>query len=223
MIITIDGPAGSGKSTVARMLAARLGAAYLDSGAMYRALTLAALRGGVDLDSESALAVLSGQVTIDLETGPDQAAVLLDGEDVSREIRSAEVSEKASYLAASPAVRTYMVVAQRRLGNDLGSVVSEGRDQGTVVFPNADVKFYLDATPQKRAERRLADLLGAGENISYEQVLESLNVRDGADRSRAIGPLRRPEGALSIDTTHLTLEQVVETLLARIEEMKREI
>ena len=124
MIITIDGPAGSGKSTVARMLAARLGAAYLDSGAMYRALTLAALRGGVDLDSESALAVLSGQVTIDLETGPDQAAVLLDGEDVSREIRSAEVSEKASYLAASPAVRTYMVVAQRRLGNDLGSVAT---------------------------------------------------------------------------------------------------
>jgi len=221
MIITIDGPAGSGKSTAARELAKALRIAYLDTGATYRAATLAALRGGVDLEDAPALAELARRLDLRLEYAGDDFRVLLDGEDVTRQIRSAEVSDNSHHVARAPGVREVLVAMQRRIGSELarstGGVVAEGRDQGSVVFPDADVKFYLDATPEVRARRRHDEMTADGQDVSYQAVLEAIVARDGRDRSRAVAPLVKPDEAVEIDTTDMSIEQVTAELKRRVE------
>jgi len=217
MILTIDGPAASGKSTVARLLARELGIAYLDTGATYRAVTLKAMRRGADLSDEQTVAAIARKTDIELLPGEGPARVMLDGEDVTEEIRSSQVTDSAHYPANSPAVREVLVELQRRIGQQLGDFISEGRDQGTVVFPSADVKFYLDADPKVRAERRLRELLERGEDTALGQVLDAIRTRDERDRSRNVGPLTMPPDAVKVDTTGKTVEQVVTELRAILE------
>jgi cytidylate kinase len=212
MIITIDGPAGSGKSTAARNLASRLGVAYLDTGATYRAATLLAMRQGIDLADEAALADTARQMELRMVPQPDGVRVLVGGEDVTRAIRSAEVSDSTQFAARSGAVRAVLVELQRRIGRELGSFVTEGRDQGSVVFPDATLKFFLDASPEVRARRRHEEFLADGENVTYEAVLQGIIQRDGRDRSRAVAPLVKPQGAIEIDTSGMTIEQVTDAL-----------
>ena len=217
MIVTIDGPAGSGKSTAARELARRLGVAYLDTGATYRAATLKALREGVDLSDDSALAAAVRDADIRLSPEPDGVRVWLDGREVTREIRSEEVSQASSALARSPQVREVLVELQRRIGREVGEFVAEGRDQGSVVFPEADVKFYVTASAEVRARRRQQELAEAGEDARYEDVLSAIRRRDAGDRGRQVAPLVKPEGAVEIDTSSNTIEQTQAQLLAHLE------
>lgn len=216
MIITIDGPAGSGKSTAARKLAARLGIAYLDTGAMYRVVTLAALESGVTLTDEDQLTQLAATAEFDLDCGPTHVRVHLCGRDVTEEVRSMRVSEHTRYLAGSPGVRRILVTKQRELGERLGSMVTEGRDQGSVAFPHARFKFFLDADVRARAERRYHELQAEGEDVSLEQVMANLMERDRTDSQRAVAPLRRPDGAVVIDTTHCTMTQVIDQLIEHL-------
>jgi len=216
MIITIDGPAGSGKSTAARELARALGIAFLDTGATYRAVTLRALRSRVDLAEESALAELARQMDIRFVPTDEGLRILLDGQDVTSDLRTEEVSAASHHAAQSPAVREVLVALQRRLGQRLGSFVAEGRDQGSVVFPEADVKFYLDARPEVRADRRHEQLLAAGQPSDRERVLEAIVRRDALDTNRAVAPLVRPAGAIVIDTSQMGIADVVEALVRHV-------
>ncbi len=217
MIITIDGPAGSGKSTAARNLAAKLNIAYLDTGATYRAATLAALKAGVDLEDEQALERIVRDMKLQMKSEPDGVHVFLAGQDVTREIRSAAVTDKAHHIATLPAVRKILVALQRRLGCQLGEFVAEGRDQGSVVFPDADLKFYLVAAPEARARRRYEEMRAAGEDAKLDEVLDAILQRDRRDRSRDIAPLVKPAGAIELDTTDNTMEQTAEQLLKLVE------
>jgi len=205
MIVTIDGPAGSGKSTAARRLAERLGVAYLDTGAMYRAVALKALREGVSLRDRQALARLARACDIRFQQGPEGQRVLLDGADVTEAIRSMEVNEATPSVAAVPQVREALVDKQRRLAELLGSLIAEGRDQGSVVFPHADVKFVLEADVAARARRRHAEMVSAGHKVSYEQVLANVVQRDQADQKHWLGLLESGE-AIKIDTTRMSQE-----------------
>ncbi len=211
-IIAIDGPAGAGKSTVARRLAARLGYRFLDTGALYRTVTLAALRAGLDPDDEERVAALAESVSVVLEPGDDGVRALLDGEDVSSEIRGSAVTTAVSTVAALPRVRAAMIPLQRAIAAERG-VVAEGRDIGTVVFPDADVKFYLDADPAVRAGRRAAERGDA----DVQQVEAEIVARDRQDSGRAVAPLRAAEDAVRLDTTDLSIDDVVERLVAAVE------
>jgi cytidylate kinase len=203
-VVAIDGPAGAGKSTVARAVAERIGGVYLDSGAMYRAVALAALRRGVDPGSAGELAAI---VSIELEPG----VVILDGEEVTALIRDPAVTEAASVAAAVPEVREAMVGQQRALLASGGDWVAEGRDIGTVVWPQAEVKVFLTASPQARAQRRAAEL-----GLPVAEVLEQVRERDARDSSRAHSPLRAADDAVTLDTTGLSLEAVVERVAALV-------
>ncbi len=216
MIITIDGPAGSGKSTVAARLADRLGAVYLDTGAMYRCVTLAALEHGADLDDADALAKLAAAVRIEMRRSDGVNRVLLDGRDVSVAIRSKEVTDHSGPIADAPGVRAELVAQQQRIGREAGSLVTEGRDQGTVVFPRAEYKFYLDAEAGCRARRRHEELMQKGVPVDYDTILAAQLRRDERDKNRAVGGLKIPEDATVIDTTHMNITEVVETLYGRI-------
>jgi len=207
MIITIDGPAGAGKSTVAKLLAQRLGFFFLDTGAMYRAVALAGLRRGIDWAVPEQLAELAANVQIDL----DGDRVLLDGQDVSHAIRSSQVTAVTRYVADSPQVRQLMVALQRRLAAGK-NVVTEGRDQGTLVFPHAELKVFLTASPEERARRRLRDLAAQGESGTFEQVLQAITQRDQQDEQRPVGAMRRAPDAIELCTDGLTIEQVVDRL-----------
>jgi cytidylate kinase len=213
MIITIDGPAGCGKSTAARELAKALGIAHLDTGATYRAVTLLALRQGIDLTDAAALAELARGMDIRMVSTGGRIGVVLDGQDVTDEIRTEAVSANSRYAATSAAVREVLVELQRRLGRQLGSFVTEGRDQGSVVFPEADLKFYLDARPAERARRRCEELRSHGQQADYDAVLAAIEDRDRRDRGRAVGPLRVPGGATVIDTSDMDIAQVTERML----------
>ncbi|RMG36966.1 MAG: (d)CMP kinase [Planctomycetota bacterium] len=211
MVITIDGPAGSGKSTVARRLAERLGFDFLDTGAMYRAVALACLRRGVPPeDAEAAGGVAR---TIVLDNVGDRW--FLDGQDVTEAIRSEEVSRAASIVAAHAGVREALVGQQRRLAEGR-NLITEGRDQGTVVFPDARWKFFLTADEEERARRRYRELVARGRSIGFDEVREQLRQRDERDRRRAIGPLRPADDAIVVDTTGKSVDQVVAELLARV-------
>ncbi len=207
MIVTIDGPAASGKGTVARGLAARLGYDYLDTGAMYRTVALFALRRGISCDDRAALAPLLSEIDIDMRAD----RVLLNGEDVTAEIREPDVSPAASRVAAIPEVRRFLVPQQRRLAAGR-RIICEGRDQGTVVFPDAPVKFYLTARICVRAERRYRELLGRGVVTTHDSVVLEIIDRDRRDRERADGPLRQPPDAVVVDSSDRTLDEVLDEM-----------
>lgn len=207
IIVAIDGPAGAGKSTVAQALAARFGLLNLESGAMYRAFALKALRQGVAVGDAARLEALATQTVIHLEPTAGGNRVLLDGEDVTTLLRSPEVTEAASKVSIYPPVRARMVSLQQGMGAQ-GGVVMEGRDIGTVVFPNAQVKIFLDAAPEVRGERRFAQL-GPAPDVAQAEVVRDLRDRDERDRNRADSPLKPAADAVILDSTHLTLEQVV--------------
>lgn len=218
MIITIDGPAGSGKSTASRKLARALGIAYLDTGATYRAVTCRAISLGVDLADEGALADVARRIDLKLIPEPDGIRVLADGQDITAEIRTPEVTAQTHRAAGSPLVREVLVELQRRLGAELGSFVAEGRDQGSVVFPEADVKFYLDASPQVRARRRKDDLEAAGLEADLDDTRRAILDRDRHDRGRHVAPLIRPEGAIVIDTSEMTIAETSAVLARAVRE-----
>ncbi len=215
MIVTIDGPAGSGKSTAARKLAAALEIPYLDTGAMYRAVTWKALREGVPLDDAAALTQMADRSDIRLDCGSTHVRVCMDGHDVTEAIRSKEVEKHTSILAKVAGVREVMVRRQREIGRRLGSLVTEGRDQGSVVFPDAQIKFILDADDAKRAERRFHDMAADGQNVRYEEILDSIRMRDTNDRARW-EPLLAAGQAVFIDTTTMSIDEVVERLRSEV-------
>jgi cytidylate kinase len=216
LVITIDGPAASGKSTVARLLAERLGASFLDTGAMYRAVTLAAVEGGVDMsDEEKLLAVLDNR-DFQFAVREGRMVVFIDGLDVTEQIRKPEVTANARYIASAVKLREKLVEMQRQFAAGEKKIVTEGRDQGTVVFPDADVKFFLTADARERARRRQAESL---RNESLEQIQRAIEERDKSDEGRAVGPLKPADDAIVIDTTDLSIEEVVEKLLLCVEEV----
>jgi cytidylate kinase len=207
MIVTIDGPAGSGKSTAARLLAERLGFPFLDTGAMYRAVALESLTAGIDLDDEARVAEVARRLDIDA-LGP---TVRANGRDVTAAIRAPEISGAASRVAANPHVREALVGLQRQAaaGRD---IVTEGRDQGTVVFPHAECKFYLTADPHERARRRQGELESQGECVSFEALLAQILERDTRDKTRETAPLVAADDALHIDTSHMSPDEMVRCL-----------
>jgi len=216
LVITLDGPAGAGKSTVAKALAKRLGISYLDTGAMYRALTLKGLRLQMDLADEEALTILARRTKIAFEDMPDGALhVTLDGEDVAEAIRTPEVTNNTFYAARTPGVRTLMVGWQRAIGTSR-SIVTDGRDQGTVVFKDARYKFYLDADVEERVRRRFKELTEAGRKVDLEQLSADIKERDHKDMTRSVGPLKKALDAVTIDSTGLTVEGVVNKIMKLI-------
>jgi CMP/dCMP kinase len=216
IIVAIDGPAGAGKSTIARHLARHFGLLNLETGAMYRAFALKALRSDVALDDPAALTELSKETSIRLEVGETENRVLLDDEDVTGLIRNQMVTDAASRVSIFPPVRAWMVELQQRLGA-AGGIVMEGRDIGTVVFPHAEAKIFLDAAPEVRGMRRF-DQLGPEPEHQPEEVIRDLRARDQRDRNRADSPLRPAEDAVLLDSTHMTLAEAVKAAEAIVEE-----
>jgi cytidylate kinase len=212
MIITIDGPAGSGKSTTARFVANKLGFTYLDTGAMYRAVTLLALEQNLDLHDGKALARIARRSRIEIKSNQEQTRICVDGREVTDRIRDQEVTQNVSRVAGHPQVRREMVRLQREIASD-GNYVIEGRDIGTVVFPQAKFKFFMDASIEARAERRLTELVKKGVETSFEKIRKEIIARDKFDSSRETAPLRKPEGAIVIDTTKLTVDEQVDKII----------
>lgn len=221
MIIAIDGPSGAGKSTLAKHLAKELKFVYLDTGAMYRALALKVLRQGIDLADDARLEELIAGTAIDLEETNGKLAVLLDGVDVAGEIRTPEVSQMASKVSALRIVRARMLELQREMGRR-GSVVAEGRDIGTVIFPDAEVKIFLDASAGERARRRYNELKGAGRAVDYEETLREIEERDKRDSERDLAPLRKAEDAVMMDSSNDTADDVAAKVLSHIRNKLRE-
>jgi cytidylate kinase len=217
MIIAIDGPSGAGKSTLGRTIARELGYLYIDTGAMYRAVALAVIESGASLNDARAVAAVAAGADIKLEGDPDSLRVSLNGRDVSEEIRTEEVSHAASVISTISEVRRTLVERQRKMGQH-GRVVLDGRDIGTVVFPNADLKFFLTARPQERAARRFREERLRERDVTFEETLSDINTRDQRDSTRADSPLAIADAAVVIDSTDLSIEEVGERMLAVIRE-----
>lgn len=215
--IAIDGPSGAGKSTLSRRAAEKLGFLYIDTGALYRAVGLAALRAGLLPDDTAAVAALAARISVTLHTGPDGQSVFLNGEDVTALLRSEQISRYASAVSTVPQVRSLLLETQRRLAAE-NNVVMDGRDIGTVVLPDAQLKIYLTASAEDRARRRYEELLARGENTAYETVYEDLLERDRRDTTRAVSPLRRSPDAVLLDTTGNTFDESLALLLKTIRE-----
>jgi len=216
--VAIDGPAGAGKSTLARQAARELGFLYVDTGAIYRTVALKVLRTGADPADEAQVSALLEGLDISMDYGPDgEQRMFLEGEDVSKAIREHQVSGLTSQVSAIPAVRAFLLDFQRRLARE-HSVVMDGRDIGTVVLPDADVKIFLTAAPEARARRRLLELEQRGQRADFDTILHDIIQRDEQDRSRPIAPLRQAEDAVLLDTTHLNLEESLQSLLTLIKE-----
>ncbi|HYY55723.1 MAG TPA: (d)CMP kinase [Pyrinomonadaceae bacterium] len=217
MIISIDGPSGAGKSTLGRMIARELNMLYIDTGAMYRAVAYAVIESGVSTADRAAVALLADNAEINLAGDPDSLRVTLDGRDISDEIRSEEVSHTSSVISIIPEVRRALVRRQREMGRR-GSVVLDGRDIGTVVFPEADVKFFLTAAPEERASRRYEEDRLRERDVTFEETLSDINMRDQRDSTREDSPLAIAEGAVVIDSTELSIEDVFERMMGVIRE-----
>jgi CMP/dCMP kinase len=218
LIITIDGPAASGKSTVARLVAAKLGATFLDTGAMYRAATLAAMLDGADLNDQKRILDVIDETVFEFKATPDGMLVRIDGVDATGQIRDTKVTANARYVACLAPARERLVDMQRRFAEAYSKVVTEGRDQGTVAFPDADVKFYLTADLDERARRRQAELKTKGVIQTDDEIRQAILKRDQSDESRAVGPLKPAEDAVIVDTTGLTIDEVVEKLVSVVKE-----
>jgi cytidylate kinase len=215
LIIAIDGPSGAGKSTLGRMLARALNLLYIDTGSMYRAVALAVMESSISATDDVAVGSLAGRVDIDLKGDPDSLRVTLEGRDVTDEIRSEEVTHLSSIISTIPEVRRAMVARQREMGRR-GAVLN-GRDIGTVVFPDADVKFFLTAVPQARAERRFNEERAQNPNADFEETFTDMAERDARDSSRADSPLRTADDAIVVDSTGLSLEQVFQQMIDDVE------
>ena len=213
MIVTIDGPAGAGKSTVARALARRLGFRFLDTGAMYRTVALAAVQHNLRWEESHQLVELAGRIRIELQG----ERICLDGEDVSQPIRTSEITAVTHYAANNPGVRAILVEQQKQAAGD-DDIVTEGRDQGTVVFPHAECKIFLTAGAEERARRRAEELAARGESVSVEEVLADQSRRDQRDSSRAVGPLAAAPDAIEVNTDGLGPEEVIDRLEALVRE-----
>ena len=218
-IVAIDGPSGAGKSTVSKLLARRVGLSFVDTGALYRAVALSARREGIGADDDDGLRTLLGRIRISFQSVGEENRVFLDGADVSKEIRTPDISLLASAVSARPVVRDGLLGLQRRLALEapLGAVL-EGRDIGTVVFPDADLKFFLEASPEVRARRRFEELFQKGGESSLEAVLADQTKRDRDDASRAVAPLRAAEDAIRVDSSGLPLSEVVQRLERTVRE-----
>ncbi|MBD0369450.1 MAG: (d)CMP kinase [Pyrinomonadaceae bacterium] len=217
MIIAIDGPSGAGKSTLGRMIAREMGYLYIDTGSMYRAVALAALESNTSLNDAEAVAAVAESADIKLEGDPDSLRVSLNGRDISEEIRTEEVAHASSVVSAIPQVRRTLVERQRRMGAH-GRVVLDGRDIGTVVFPNADVKFFLTAQPQERASRRYKEDRLRERDVTFEETLTDITARDERDSTREDSPLAIADNAVVIDSTDLSIEEVAERMITVIRE-----
>jgi len=213
VVITIDGPAGSGKSTAARLLAKRLGASFLDTGAMYRAVTLAAMEAGVDMNDEKQLMEVLDKRKFGFRSEGDVMPAFIDGKDVTEKIRSPQVTANARYIASRPGLRERLVRMQRDFASNQKIIVTEGRDQGTVAFADADVKFFLTADLKERARRRHIELKEKGISEDINKIEGDIRSRDESDEKRKVGPLKAASDAIVIDTTKLNIEQVVGKLL----------
>ena len=220
LVITIDGPAGSGKSTAAKLLARKLDASFLDTGAMYRAVTLAAMQSGIDMSDQEKLLEVMGKKKIDFTSREGTMLVRIDGADVSEQIRKPEVTANAHYVASAAKLRERLVEMQREFAAGEEKIVTEGRDQGTVAFGDADIKFYLTANTGERAKRRLTELRAKGRSEKLEDVQRAIEERDKRDKNRAVGPLRPADDAIFIDTTKLSIEEVVEKVLGCVKEKR---
>jgi len=218
IIIAIDGPAGSGKSTTARLVAQKLGYIYIDTGAMYRALTLKVIELGIDPNDESSIIKIAENTKIELLYENGNLKVILDGKDVSEKIRSPEVTSLVSIVSAHPKLRDIMVKKQRELGRN-GGVVMDGRDIGTVVFPDADLKIFMTADVRERAKRRQKELKAQGFDVEIEKLIKEIEERDKFDSTREIGPLKKADDAIEIDTTNLTIDEQVELVLKKAYEL----
>lgn len=216
-VVAIDGPAGSGKGTVTKLVSERLGLVNIDTGAMYRCVALKALKNGIKETNLEELNVLLEKISIDMKRENGKLIVILDGEDVSEEIRTPKVDSCVAKYAAIASVRNKITPLQRKMGEN-GKVIMEGRDIGTVVFPNADVKIYLDASVEERAKRRYKQDIEKGINITYEEVLEEIKKRHKLETEREIAPLVQAEDAIYVDSSNLTIEQVVEKIIDIIKE-----
>lgn len=217
-MVAIDGPAGAGKSTIARAVAERRGYTYIDTGAMYRAVALLAMRAGLDVEADAdAIGELGGRLRFEFRAVGDEQHLFVDGEDVERAIRTPEVGNLSSPVSAIPEVREHLVSAQRRMARSV-PVVMEGRDIGTVVFPDALLKVFLTASAEERARRRYEQRMERGEEADYDRILADQRERDRRDRTREIAPLRKADDAVEVDTDSLSIEQVVGRVLELLDD-----
>jgi cytidylate kinase len=211
LTVAVDGPAGTGKSTVCKLFAKKEGLTYLDTGALYRTVALRFIETEISYDDSAGIDALLAGTKIGIKKNPDRMTVFLNGKDVTDSIREEGVGMIASKISAIPRVRQHLLFIQREAAKE-GGIIAEGRDMGTVVFPDADIKIYLDADPAERARRRYCELESRGERVDYSKVMEDLEIRDMQDRSRAAAPLKPSDDAIVIDTTRLGIDDVVQTI-----------